>query len=488
MQNKDLFLTIEAISNEKNISSEDIFLALEEALSVTIKKHQHIDARVEVNRNTGEFETYRRWLVVADGTQIIEDSEEVFNEDLHIYKSNIDNLQVGDYKEVKIEPMEFGRIAAQVVKQVVMQKVREAEKSVIAKDYSKKVGEIVAGTVKRIDRGNVYLDLEGVDGIISKKDMIENESVRKNDRIKAYIKEVKSNYGVQIILSRTDVDMMIELFKIEVPEISEGVIEIKAGARDPGLRSKLAVKAKDRRLDPIGSCIGMRGSRVQAVSNELNGERIDVILWDENPAQFVINAMAPVKVTSIVVDEDKHSMDVAVEDEQLAQAIGKNGQNIKLASQLTGWRLNVMSQSQAYEKQEEENKVIEQKLSDNLGVDEDVAAILVDEGYTSVDEIVDASAEELTQIEEFDENFVEELKDRGQDALLAQALDDDESSNTLIEIKGIDDELAAALVQEGIKDQEALAELSTDELIDIHEIDRDRAEAIIMEARAPWFK
>jgi len=375
-------------------------------------------------------------------------------------------------------------------KQVIIQKVREAERTVVVDNYSQRVGEVVMVTVKRVDRGNVYVDMGGIDGMVSKYDLIPNESIRKNDRLRAYIKEVKSTpRGAQIFLSRTVNDMMIQLFEMEVPEISEGVIEIKAGARDPGLRSKLAVKAKDKRIDPIGSCIGMRGARVQAVSNELNGERVDIILWDEDPAQFVINAMAPAEVSSIVVDEDKGSMDIAVEEDQLALAIGRGGQNIKLASKLTGWKLNVMSLSDADELQAKELQKTGEKLAEKLGVDAEVAGVLIDEGYTNLDEIAEAESEILSKIEEFDSEMVDELQERAQDAQLVKALNDAEASEVLLGVEGVDDALAQALVDAEISTVDELAELSIVELLDIQDIGNDTASAVIMAAREKegWF-
>lgn len=389
-----------------------------------------------------------------------------------------------------MESLEFGRIAAQVAKQVIIQKVREAERTVVVDNYSERVGEVVMVTVKRVDRGNVYVDMGGIDGMISKYDLIPNESIRKNDRLRAYIKEVKSTpRGAQIFLSRTANDMMVQLFEMEVPEISEGVIEIKAGARDPGLRSKLAVKAKDKRIDPIGSCIGMRGARVQAVSNELNGERVDIILWDDDPAQFVINAMAPAEVSSIVVDEDKRSMDIAVEEDQLALAIGRGGQNIKLASKLSGWKLNVMSLNDADELQAQEMQKTGEKLAEKLGVDAEVAGVLIDEGYTSLDDIAEAEADTLSKIEEFDSEMVDELQERAQDAQLVKALNDAEATEVLLGVEGVDDSLASALVGADINTVDDLAELSIVELLEIQDIGNDTASAVIMAAREKegWF-
>ena len=439
MDGKELFLIVEAISNEKNISKEDVFESLEEALAVATKKRKEIDAHVEIDRKTGEFSTFRQWMVIDDKENFVDDDGTPFDPVLHIYAKDANGVAIDDFVREPIETEEFGRIAAQIVKQVIIQKVREAEREVVVHDYTQRVGEVIMVTVKRVDRGNVYVDMGGVDGMISKFDLIPNESVRKNDRLRAYIKEVKSSVrGAQIFLSRTVPEMMIQLFEMEVPEISEGVIEIMGGSRDPGLRSKLAVKAKDKRIDPIGSCIGMRGARVQAVSNELNGERVDIVLWDEDPAQFVINAMSPAEVSSIVVDEERNSMDVAVDEDQLALAIGRGGQNIKLAARLTGWKLNVMSTADADEKQAEETQKASNKLADKLGVDSEVAGVLLEEGFASVNDIADADSETLENIEEFDELMVEELQERAADAQLVQALGDADATEALTTVDGVD--------------------------------------------------
>ena len=490
MDGKELFLMVEAISNEKNITKDDVIESLEEALAVATKKRNNIEVRVEVDRHTGEFNTFRRWLVIEDGEKFVDDDGEMFDPELHIYQADANGQDIDAFVEEPMESLEFGRIAAQVAKQVIIQKVREAERTVIVDNYTQRVGEVVMVTVKRVDRGNVFVDMGGIDGMISKFDLIPNESIRKNDRLRAYIKEVKSTpRGAQIFLSRTVNDMMIELFTMEVPEISEGVIEIKAGARDPGLRSKLAVKAKDKRIDPIGSCIGMRGARVQAVSNELNGERVDIILWDEDPAQFVINAMAPAEVSSIVVDEEKGFMDIAVEEDQLALAIGRGGQNIKLASRLTGWKLNVMSISDADEIQAKELQKTGEKLAEKLGVDAEVAAVLIDEGYTNLDEIAEAESDALSKIEEFDSDMAGELQERAQDAQLVKALTDAESTEILLSVEGVEDSLATALVDAEITTVDALAELSIVELLEIQDVGNDSASAVIMAAREKegWF-
>ena len=490
MDGKELFLMVEAISNEKNITKDDVIESLEEALAVATKKRNNIEVRVEVDRHTGEFNTFRQWLVIEDGEKFVDDDGEMFDPELHIYQADSNGLDIDAFVEEPMESLEFGRIAAQVAKQVIIQKVREAERTVIVDNYTQRVGEVVMVTVKRVDRGNVFVDMGGIDGMISKFDLIPNESIRKNDRLRAYIKEVKSTpRGAQIFLSRTVNDMMIELFTMEVPEISEGVIEIKAGARDPGLRSKLAVKAKDKRIDPIGSCIGMRGARVQAVSNELNGERVDIILWDEDPAQFVINAMAPAEVSSIVVDEEKGFMDIAVEEDQLALAIGRGGQNIKLASRLTGWKLNVMSISDADDIQAKELQKTGEKLAEKLGVDAEVAAVLIDEGYTNLDEIAEAESDALSKIEEFDSDMVGELQERAQDAQLVKALTDAESTEILLSVEGVAEALAAALVEAEITTVDALAELSIVEVLEIQDVGNDSASAVIMAAREKegWF-
>ena len=490
MDGKELFLMIEAISNEKNITQEDVIESLEEALAVATKKRNNIDVRVEVDRHSGEFKTFRRWLVIEDGEDFVDDDGEKFDPELHIYQADANSLSVDSYLEEPMESIEFGRIAAQVAKQVIIQKVREAERTVVVENYSDRVGEVVMVTVKRVDRGNVYVDMGGIDGMLSKYDLIPNESIRKNDRLRAFIKEVKPTpRGAQIFLSRTVNEMLLELFEMEVPEISEGVIEIKAGARDPGLRSKLAVKAKDKRIDPIGSCIGMRGARVQAVSNELNGERVDIILWDEDPAQFVINAMAPAEVSSIVVDEEKGLMDIAVEEDQLALAIGRGGQNIKLASRLTGWKLNVMSLADADDLNAKELQKTGEKLAETLGIDAEVAGVLIDEGYTNLDEIAEAEAEALSEIEEFDSKLVDNLQERAQDAQLVKALNDSEAVEILLAVEGVDDALAMALVDADIHTVNSLAELAIVELLEIRDIGNDSASAVIMAAREKegWF-
>jgi N utilization substance protein A len=395
-----------------------------------------------------------------------------------------------------MEAAAFGRIAAQHAKQVIVQKVREAERAQIVDAYQNRKGELVMGTVKRVDRGNVIVDLGGnAEGIVPREDMIPREMVRPGDRIRGYLKDIRpEKRGPQLFISRTANELLVELFRLEVPEIGDGLIEILGAARDPGLRAKIAVRSKDARIDPVGACVGMRGSRVQAVSNELAGERVDIILWDENPAQFVINAMSPAEVVSILVDEDTHSMDVAVVEEQLSQAIGRNGQNVRLASQLTGWELNVMTETEAAEKSEAEAQSVQKLFMEQLGVDEEIATILVQEGFSSIEEVAFVPEKEMIEIEEFDESLVAELRGRAKDILLTRAIANEERlgeagpADDLLNMAGMDPELAYNLASAGIVTMEDLAEQSVDELVAIGGIDEKRAAALIMTARAPWFE
>jgi N utilization substance protein A len=394
-----------------------------------------------------------------------------------------------------MESVDFGRIGAQTAKQVIVQKVREAERAQVVEEYQNRVGELVTGIVKRVERGNVYLDLGGnAEAIIYREEMIPREAVRAGDRLRGYLREVRSEpRGPQLFISRVAPEFLVELFKLEVPEVGQGLIDIVGAARDPGLRAKIAVRTNDPRIDPVGACVGMRGSRVQTVSTELAGERVDIILADDNPAQFVINAMSPAEVVSIVVDEDSHSMDVAVTNEQLSQAIGRGGQNVRLASQLTGWELNVMDEQQAADKSEEEAQNLQQLFMDDLDVDEEVAAILVQEGFSTVEEIAYVPNSELLQIEEFDEDMVEELRGRARDVLLTRAIVKEETlggaqpAQDLLEMEGMDNDLAYKLAAQGIVTMEDLAEQAVDDLLDIEGMDDKRAGALIMTARAPWF-
>lgn len=491
--NKEILFVVDAVSNEKDVDKDIIFEAIEAALATATKKNysEDIDVRVAIDRDVGSYETFRRWLVVSkediefpDRETLIEDASE-----------DDPGVQLGDYVEEPIDSVVFGRIAAQTAKQVIVQKVREAERGKVVEAFKDREGELITGVVKRVERGNVTLDLGGyAEGFIARDDMITRESVRVGDRLRGYLYEVRAEQrGPQLFISRTCPELLVELFKLEVPEVGEGLIEILSAARDPGMRAKIAVRSNDQRIDPVGACVGMRGSRVQAVSNELNGERVDIILWSETPAQFVINAMSPADVQSIVVDEDTHSMDVAVSEENLSQAIGRGGQNVRLASQLTGWELNVMNEEQAAEKNEQEAKRFVESFMEQLDVDEDLAAILVQEGFTSVEEVAYVPVDEMLAVEEFDDDLVQELRNRAKDVLLIKAiaqeegLSDAKPADDLLAMQGMDEELAYTLASQGIITMEDLAEQSIDELMDIDGMDETRAGELIMEARAPWF-
>ena len=494
--NKEILLVVDAVSNEKGVEKEIIFEAIEAALaSATRKKNGgEIEVRVAIDRKTGDYETFRRWLVVDDAeTQVLENP--IGEITLSAARAEDPNFQPGDYVEDQIESISFGRIAAQTAKQVIVQKVREAERAKVVEAYKDRVGELITGIVKRADRGSIVLDLgNNAEALVPKGEVIPKEATRAGDRLRGYLYDVRSEQrGPQLFVSRTQPALLIELFKLEVPEVGEGLIEIVGAARDPGLRAKIAVRTRDQRIDPVGACVGMRGSRVQAVSNELGGERVDIILWNENPAQFVINAMSPADVTSIVVDEEAHSMDIAVKDENLSQAIGRGGQNVRLASQLTGWELNVMSEEQAAEKSETEAQGFIQHFMEQLDVDEEVAAILVQEGFTNIEEIAYVDDAEMAAIEEFDQEIIDELRNRAKDALLTRAiakeevLGDVEPAEDLLTMEGMDRKLAYQLASRGVVTMEDLAEQSIDELLEIEGMDEDRAGQLIMTAREPWF-
>lgn len=492
--NKEILLVVDAVSNEKGVAKEIIFEALEAALaSATRKKHGgEMDARVAINRETGDYETFRRWLVRADEEPLESPERELRLMDAVDIKPGI---QVGEYIEEPIESVAFGRIAAQTAKQVIVQKVREAERAQVVEAYKDRVGELVTGVVKRVERGNVYIDLgNNAEAYIAREEMIPREAVRTNDRIRGYLREVRAELrGPQLFVTRTSPQFLIELFKLEVPEVGQGLIEIKGAARDPGARAKVAVKSNDSRIDPVGACVGMRGSRVQAVSNELSGERVDIVPWNDNPAQFVINAMSPAEVKSIVMDEEAHSMDIAVSEENLAKAIGRGGQNVRLATQLTGWELNVMSEAQATQKSEAEVQTLQKLFMEQLDVDEDVAGILVQEGFSSIEEIAYVPASELQSVEEFDEEIVEELRGRARDVLLTQAIASEEQlgeaepAEDLLKLAGMDRALAFRLAGRGIVTQEDLAEQAVDDIKDVEGLDETKAANLILAARAPWF-
>lgn len=495
---KEILMVVDVVSNEKGIDKEVIFEAVEAALaSATRKRHGgEIDVRVAIDRKSGDYDTYRRWEVV----ELAEGEDELESPEAQILLADAlekdDSLEVGAYIEESMESIAFGRIAAQTAKQVIVQKVREAERAKVVDAYRDRQGELLTGVVKRVERGNVYLDLGGnAEAMIPRDQMIPREAVRTGDRIRGYLQEVRSEArGPQLFVSRTDPRLLIELFTLEVPEVGEGLIEIIGAARDPGARAKIAVRALDTRIDPVGACVGMRGSRVQAVSNELAGERVDIILADSNEAQFVINAMSPAEVTSIIVDEDSNSMDVAVAEESLSQAIGRGGQNVRLASELTGWALNVMTEQEAAEKNDRETSELVNSFMEQLDVDEEVAAILVQEGFSSLEELAFVPTQELIDIDEFDEEIVEELRARAKDVLLTKAIASEElvegaePEDDLLNMEGMERELAFKLASRGIRTLDDLAEQSIADLMEaIEGIDEDQAGALIMKARESWF-
>lgn len=495
MNNKEILLVVDAVSNEKGVGKEVIFGAIEAALAMaTCKKYDiDLDAHVEIDRETGDYETFRQWEVVEEGEEEIERPEAQLT--LAEAQEKQADIQIGDFIREPMESVEFGRIAAQTAKQVIVQKVREAERAQVVEQYQEKLGQMIGGTVKRVERGNVTLDLGGnAEALIPREEMVPRESFRTGDRVRGYLKEIRPDgRGPQLIVSRVAPELLIELFKLEVPEISDGMIEIKGAARDPGLRAKIAVQAMESRIDPVGACVGMRGSRVQAVTNELAGERVDIIMWDEDPARFAINALAPAEALSIVVDEEAHSMDIAVDDEQLSQAIGRGGQNVRLASQLSGWELNIMSASDADQKAETEMTALIELFMEQLDVDEDVALILAQEGFSGLEEIAYVPEQEMLDIEEFDADIVAELRSRARDVLLTKAIASEEQlemaqpAEDLLAMEGITEELAKLMASKGIATVDDLAEQSVDELTEIDAIDAEQAATLIMKARESWF-
>ena len=530
---KEILSVVEVVSAEKGVAKEIIFEAIEAALaSATRKRHpEDLDVRVSIDRETGDYDTYRRWEIVDDASVVSTQEEadaalekllaeapppdddgasegaveevigpRVFDPNRQILYSDasvrMPGLEIGSFAEEPIESVAFGRIAAQTAKQVIVQKVREAERAQVIEAYENRVGEMVTGVVKRLERGSIILDLGGnAEAIVSREEVIPREIVRPGDRLRGYLREVRPEVrGPQLFVSRTAPDLMVRLFTLEVPEIAEGLIEIMGCARDPGSRAKIGVRSNVSRIDPVGACVGMRGSRVQAVSNELAGERVDIILWDENPAQYVINAMSPAEVVSILVDEESRAMDVAVHEEQLSQAIGRGGQNVRLASQLTQWQINVMTEQQADEKNEQEAGKFLSLFRDQLDVDEEVALILLQEGFTSIEEVAYVPEAEMLAIDEFDEEICRELQSRARDVLLIREIASEEGVSSgapaedLLLLDGMDTELAYALAAKGVSTREELAELSVDDFTDIMEIDPERAGTLIMTARAIWFE
>ena len=489
--NRELLMLVDAISREKTVEREVVFGAVEAALASATKKLHggEVDIRVSIDRETGEYETFRRWHVVPNEAGLqIPDAEMLLFE----AQEQIDDIESGDYIEEAIESVTIGRIGAQAAKQAILQRIRDAEREQVLNDFLDRGETIVSGTVKRLDKGDAIIEIGKVEARLPRTEMIPKENIRAGDRVRAYVLKVDhAARGQQVILSRTSPDFIRELFENEVPEIEQGLLEIKAAARDPGVRAKIAVVAYDKRIDPIGTCVGMRGSRVTAVRNELGGEQVDIVLWADDPAEFVIGALAPAHVESILVDEDKHAMDVVVDEENLPKAIGARGQNVRLASELTGWQINIMTPEESQSRQDAERAALRHTFITKLDVDEEVADILIDEGFTGLEEIAYVPMQELLDIEAFDEETVNELRTRARNALLTEAIAQEERVQTardLLEIQGMDPALVAKLAEKGITTLDDLAELAADELAELTGLPEDGASDMIMQARAHWFE
>ncbi len=487
---RELLLLVDALAREKNVDKTTVFGALELALASATKKrfHEDVDVRVEIDPMTGDYKSFRRWQVVPDEAIETPAHQIALSEAVKL-KSDI-NLE--EYVEEPLEPVEFGRIGAQTAKQVILQKIRDAEREQILNDFLARKEHLVTGVIKRMERGNAIIESGRLEAMLPREQMIPKENLRVGDRVRAFVWKIdRANRGPQLILSRTAPEFVTALFELEVPELEDGLLEIRAAARDPGSRAKIAVLSKDRRIDPIGTCVGMRGSRVQAVTSELAGERIDIILWAEDPAQFVINALAPAEVSKIKVDEEARSMDIVVDEENLAQAIGRGGQNVRLASELTGWELNIMTREESEKKGEEEAVRVRSLFMEKLDVDEEVAEILVAEGFNTLEEVAYVPLPEMLEIESFDEATVNELRSRARNALLTQAIVSEEQVEhdieDLMKVEGMDNDTARMLAAKGVGTQEALADFATDDLVELTALDAERAKELIMAARAPWF-
>lgn len=492
---REILLLVDALAREKSVPRETIFIALELALASATKRRftdkflqEEADVRVEIDRQTGEYQGYRQWTVVPD-----EEHEEPARQiAITDAPERGEGLQLGDVIEEPLEAVDFGRIGAQTAKQVILQKIRDAEREQILNDFLERDEKLVTGTIKRIERGDIIVESGRIEGKIRRDQAIPKENLRVGDRVRAFLLNIdRTQKGPQVMLSRVAPDFIKALFELEVPEIEEGLLEIKSAARDPGLRAKIAVKSNDPRIDPIGTCVGMRGSRVQAVTGELAGERVDIILWSADPAQFVINALAPAEVSSIIVDEERHSMDVVVDEEQLAQAIGRLGQNVRLASELTGWQLNIMTEAAANEKRDSEHGEIQKLFMEKLDVDQEVAQILIDEGFSNLEEVAYVPMNEMLEIEAFDEDTVNELRRRARDAIVTDAIRSEESMETasddLLGMEGMDADTAHTLATKGVRTMDDLADLAIDELTELTGMDEARAKQLILTARAPWF-
>lgn len=487
---REVLLLVDALAREKNVDRAIVFGALESALASATKKRftEESDVRVSIDRNTGEYVSFRCWQVMDDET--------FETPDLHVKLSEArkrnPDIQLEEFVEEPLESIDFGRIGAQAAKQVIFQKIRDAEREQILNDFMERKEHLISGTVKRIERGNAIVEFGKIEALLPRDQMIPKENMRVGDRVRAYLLRVdRSIRGPQITLSRITPEFLIKLFELEVPEVEEGLLEIVSAARDPGVRAKISVRSHDKRIDPIGTCVGMRGSRVQAVTNELAGERVDIVLWSEDPAASVINALAPADVTSIMVDEDNHSMDVVVEEDNLAQAIGRNGQNVRLASELTGWELNIMTKEESSQKNEQEFSKVRDLFMSKLDVDAEVADILVLEGFNTLEEVAYVPLNEMLGIESLDEATVNELRSRARNALLTAAIVNEEqvehNIEDLVKLEGMDEQTARVLASKGIGTQEQLADLAVDELVELAGVDEERANRLIMVARAPWF-
>ncbi|CAJ0812619.1 transcription termination factor NusA [Ralstonia insidiosa] len=488
---REVLLLVDALAREKNVDKDVVFGALEAALASATKKRfeEDVDVRVAIDRESGEHETFRRWLVVPDDAGLQEPDKQIL---LFEAKEQDADIDVDQFIEEQIESVEFGRIGAQAAKQVILQRIRDAEREQILNDYLDRGEKIMTGTIKRADKKGLIVESGRVEALLARDQMIPKENLRTGDRVRAYILNVdRTARGPQIELSRTCPEFLIKLFENEVPEMEQGLLEIKAAARDPGVRAKIAVVAHDKRIDPIGTCVGVRGTRVTAVRNEVGGEAVDIVLWSEDPAQFVIGALAPAQVQSIVVDEEKHSMDVVVDDENLAVAIGRSGQNVRLASELTGWQINIMTPAESAQKQAEESSVVRQLFMAKLDVDEEVADILIEEGFSSLEEVAYVPLQEMLEIEAFDEDTVNELRNRARDVLLTMELAKEEKvekvSQDLRDLEGLTPELIGKLAEGNIQTRDDLAELAVDELVEMTGVDEEQAKALIMKAREHWF-
>jgi N utilization substance protein A len=487
---REILLLVDALAREKNVEKETVFGALELALaSATKKRYQEdIDVRASVDRTTGDFSFFRRWQIVPDEEFEVPSRQYMLREAIEEKPES----KMGEYIEEPMGDLEVGRIGAQTAKQVILQKIRDAEREQILNDFLARKESLVTGVIKRMERGNALIESGRLEAMLPRDQMIPKENLRIGDRVRAYIWKIdRAARGPQLILSRTAPEFLVKLFELEVPELEDGLLEIKAAARDPGSRAKIAVHSKDARIDPIGTCVGMRGSRVQAVTSELAGERVDIVLWNPDPAQFVINALAPAEVSRITVDEEKHSMDIVVEEENLAQAIGRSGQNVRLASELTGWELNIMTLEESEKKSEEESSRMKALFMEKLDVDEEVADILVQEGFSTLEEVAYVPLTEMLEIEAFDEATVNELRSRARNALLTQAIVSEEKVEheieDLMKVEGMDNDTARLLASKGVSTQEELADYATDDLVEATGLDNERARTLIMAARAPWF-